>query len=209
MRELGPHKAPVAVFLALFAVPGGCARLRCSPRADAAAGTAASASAAEAASASAAAARASAAAEEARAAEEAAAAARIAARAAATARARELVDDVRWMIAKGVTVNRDKAGEGDVTTKCEALEATRADLGADPDPELVAVLDEGAELCAFDVPLLTASEALDHFRGNPTQASRLLMCNVAEREIAKARSVRPGDPRVLRAAARRAAACTR
>ncbi|MBX3213061.1 MAG: hypothetical protein KF850_13580 [Labilithrix sp.] len=205
MRELGPHKTPVALFLALFPAvarqlraPALLAagrrrrgrRERLRPRRQSAA-AAASASAAAVA----------------RRRRTAAEAAKLAARSAATARARELVDDVRWMVAKGVTMNRDKAGEGDVTTKCDALEATRSGLGDAPDPELVAVLDEGAALCAFDVPLLTASESLDHFRGNPTQASRLLMCNVAEREIAKARAIRPGDPRVLRADARRLGAC--
>ncbi|MBX3209842.1 MAG: hypothetical protein KF764_32720 [Labilithrix sp.] len=111
------------------------------------------------------------------------------------------------MVSKGVSVNRDKAGEGDVTTKCDALDAMRAGAGGDPDADLAAILDEGTSLCAFDVPLLTASEALDHLRGNPTQASRLLMCNVAQREIAKARAVRAGDPRVRSAEGRRATAC--
>ncbi|MDF2697378.1 MAG: hypothetical protein K0S65_5761, partial [Labilithrix sp.] len=97
--------------------------------------------------------------------------------------------------------------EGDVATKCDAVDASRASLGAAPDPELVKVLDEGAALCAFDVPLLTASESLDHLRGTPSQASRLLMCNVAAREIAKARAVRPNDPRVRSADGRRASLC--
>jgi hypothetical protein len=126
---------------------------------------------------------------------------------AAVDRAKQLVADIRWMISKGVTVNPAKAGEGDVATKCDAVESTRAGLGSHPDPELVEILDDGAGLCAFDVPLLTASESLDHLRGSPSQASRLLMCTVATREIAKARAVRPNDPRVRRTEGRRATAC--
>ncbi len=130
-----------------------------------------------------------------------------ASRVAAIARARQLVTDIRWMVTKGVTVNPAKAGEGDVATKCDAVEAARTELGKRPDPELVKALDEGAALCAFDVPLLTASESLDHLRGTPSQASHLLMCTVAEREISKARAVRPNDARVHREDARRATLC--
>jgi hypothetical protein len=139
----------------------------------------------------------------------AAAAAAEASRAAAVEKAKTLVADVRWMVTKGVTMNPAKGGEGDVTTKCDALDTTRAGLGAHPDPELVTVLDEGATLCAFDVPLLTANESLDHLRGTPSQASRLLMCDVAAREIGKARAVHANDMKVHRADARRATLCTK
>lgn len=198
MLERPPNKLPLmSVMLALSASPGMCSKAgRPAPDASAASSAPTTLSATPSSSSSAAAA-----------ASASASAASASARAAAVERAKELVADIRWMIAKGVTVNPAKAGEGDVATKCDGLESMRSSAGGDPD--LLAVLDDGAALCAFDVPLLTASESLDHLRGTPSQASRLLMCSVAEREIAKARAVRPGDPRVRNADARRASTCSK
>lgn len=127
-----------------------------------------------------------------------------AANAAALERAKGILADIRWMVSKGVTVHPSKSGDGDLGTQCDTIAATRNPSAS---AELTAVLDEAKELCAFDVPLLTASEALERHGISPSQASRLLMCSVAEREIAKARQVHAADPRVRRLDARRIEAC--
>lgn len=200
MPERAPKKLPLmSLMLALSVSPGMCSKARRAAGTDAGASSSAAVTVTSAASPAASSSETAAA----------AAAASAAARAAAVERAKRTVDDIRWMISKGVTVNREKAGEGDVATKCDAVESMRASSARDPDPELLKILDEGASLCAFDVPLLTAGESLDHLRGTPSQASRLLMCNVAAREIAKARAVRPNDPRVRSAEARRIATCNK
>lgn len=199
MPERAPRKLPLlSMMFALSVSPGMCSKARRAANADAGTSSPSTATVTSAPSPAASTSETAA-----------AAAASAAARSAAVGRATQAVDDIRWMISKGVTVNREKAGEGDVATKCDAVESMRASSARDPDPEFLKVLDEGASLCAFDVPLLTASESLDHLRGTPSQASRLLMCNVAAREIAKARAVRPNDPRVRSAEARRIATCNK
>jgi hypothetical protein len=124
--------------------------------------------------------------------------------AAALGRARGLLEDIRWMCAHRASVNPAKAGEGDVSSKCDAVERMRSTEIA---PEATHVLDEAAALCAFDVPLLTASEALDHLKFGTSQASKALMCGVARREIDKARAVKARDARIFALDARRANAC--
>jgi hypothetical protein len=69
----------------------------------------------------------------------------------------------------------------------------------------VRTLDEALQLCGFDVPLLVANEALDHLKTSTSQASVRLMCSVSAKEIAKAKAVRPKDPKVLHAEHRRSA----
>jgi hypothetical protein len=118
-----------------------------------------------------------------------------AATAAAIERARRELSDLRWMIAHDVTVNRAKAGDGDASTKCDAALTARKSLRPESEVELKKILDEMSALCAFDVPVVTAIEALDQLRYSPSQASRKLMCEVAARELERARAVRPGDRR--------------
>ena len=119
---------------------------------------------------------------------------------AARERAAALLADIRWMVSKGVTTNPAKAGEGDLASKCDSVEPMRA---AHPDP----ALDEARALCAFDVPLVTANEAIARLHMSPSQASRRLHCDVASREIARARAVKPNDARVRKAEAQRIEAC--
>lgn len=138
-----------------------------------------------------------------------AAVATAAANVAATERARQLVSDLRWLVAHNVTQNPAKAGEGDASTKCSSVQSSQKSLGADPNPELKKLLDEAATLCAFDIPLTTAVEALDQLRFSPSQASRKLMCDVATRELERARTIRPRDPRLRSVSARRKEACPR
>lgn len=171
-------------------------------RAAASASAAAAASAAALAASQAAAASASAAAA-------AAASAQAAANAAAIEKAKNLVADLKWMIAHNVTQNPAKAGEGDASTKCNAVETSQKALTPATDPELKKHIEEAVALCAFDIPLTTAIEALDHLRFTPSQASRRLMCDVALKELEKARAVKPKDTKLRGVDARRKETCLR
>jgi hypothetical protein len=127
--------------------------------------------------------------------------------AAAIERSKRWLGDLRWMVDHKVTVNPDKAGEGDAASKCDAVEEASSGLGNDADAAYRKNLEDAAELCAFDVPLVTAREALDRLAFSPSQASRLLQCNVARREIGIARAKRPNDPRARQLEARRVNLC--
>jgi hypothetical protein len=131
--------------------------------------------------------------------------ARALAEAAARARVLATIEDLKWMVEHHASVNPAKAGEGDISTKCDAVQSELARPIEDPDTR--ALLDGAAALCAFDVPLLQASEALDHLRFGTSQASHALMCNVARVELDKARAVKPRDGKLRALDARRATAC--
>lgn len=120
------------------------------------------------------------------------------------AKAKDLLSDLQWCIAHKATQNPANAGEGDASTECDAVATMRAKT---TDPDVAQALDDAAALCAFDIPLVTANEALDHLRNSTSQASKLLMCTIASKEIAKAKAVKAKDPKVARTDARRASFC--
>jgi len=123
-------------------------------------------------------------------------------------KAKEMLADIQWMVHNGVTVNRKKPGDGDITTKCEAIENMKSSPGHN-DPEMKKAIEDAEALCAFDVPLLTASEALDHLRGMPSQASRILTCDAAKRDLDKARQVKPKDRKLAGLDAKRHHLCNK
>jgi hypothetical protein len=122
-------------------------------------------------------------------------------------RSQQWLDDLRWSVEHKSTVNPKKAGEGDADSKCDAVAAAREGLTDDADPTYQKNLDDAAALCAFDIPLVRAHEALDRLGYTPSQASRLLQCNVSRRELDKARAVKPHDRLLLQLDARRANVC--
>lgn len=128
------------------------------------------------------------------------------ANAAALERAKTDLADVQWMVAHNVTQNPAKP-DGEVASKCEANEVAEAKLTSATPAELRATLDQVKALCAFDVPLVTASEALDQLRNVQSQASRRLSCNVAKTELDKARLAKPRDVKLLRLDVRRESLC--
>jgi hypothetical protein len=118
-------------------------------------------------------------------------------------RANGWLADLKFLLANKVTTSPKLiSGEGDATAICDAANAARPKT---TDPETARTLDEALPLCAFDVPLLVANEALDHLKTSTSQASVRLMCSVSAKEIAKARAVKPKDPKVLHAERRRSA----
>lgn len=115
-------------------------------------------------------------------------------RAAELERAKGWLADLKFLLASKTTTSKEVvSGEGDATAICDAAVAARPKA---TDPELAAVLDECGQLCAFDVPLLVANEALDHLKTSTSQASVRLMCTVSAKEIAKAKALKPKDPKV-------------
>lgn len=118
-------------------------------------------------------------------------------------RAKGWLADLKFLLANKVTTSPKLiSGEGDATAICDAATAARPKT---TDAEIGGVLDETLSLCAFDVPLLVANEALDHLKTSTSQASVRLMCTVSAKEIAKAKAVKPKDPKVLTAERRRSA----
>ena len=105
------------------------------------------------------------------------------------------VADVEGMVKRGVLTNPDKPEE-DAAAKCAAVEDARARVEALADPEAKKVAADARRLCAFEVPVMTADHALKQVTISPSQASRQLMCKYAQKDIDKARAVKPGDRRV-------------
>jgi hypothetical protein len=209
----GLFKALFSVTLIVVATTqlAACSKFKNKSKAAAAASASAAAAAslsAERAQAAAVAAAAAASASAAAAAASASAAAAAAANAAAIERAKQLVADLKWMSAHNVTQNPAKAGEGDASTKCGTAASSRKGLGPTSDPELKKLVDEAMSLCAFEIPIATAAEALDQLRFSPSQASRRLMCDVAARELDRARAVKT-NARLRSVDARRREACLR
>jgi hypothetical protein len=122
---------------------------------------------------------------------------------AALGRAEALVSDVAFCVKHQVMKDPAKTGAPDVVAKCAALDAERPRLAtaeartlAHEAPEIDRMLDEATRLCAVDVPLLAASDALGQAELSPSQASRRMTCGFAEKDLAKARAAAPSDPRV-------------
>lgn len=123
-------------------------------------------------------------------------------------RARTDLGDVQWLVAHNVTSNPART-DGEVASKCDANASAVAKLGPTSPPELRETLEQTQALCAFDVPLVTAKEALDQLGNVQSQASRRLSCNVARTELEKARQVKPRDIKLLRLDARREPLCNK
>jgi len=104
--------------------------------------------------------------------------------------------DVQALVAKQTAKDAARSGEPDAKTKCESIDEARPRLASVASAEVKQVLETAQRVCGFDVPLLTAADALDQLRFPASQASRRLMCNIAEQEIAKARKVKASDRRV-------------
>lgn len=123
-------------------------------------------------------------------------------------RARTDLADVQWLVAHNVTSNPART-DGEVASKCDANASAVAKLGPASAPELRETLEQTRALCAFDVPLVTAKEALDQLANVQSQASRRLSCNVARTELEKARQVKPRDIKLLRLDGRREPLCNK
>lgn len=117
---------------------------------------------------------------------------------AALTQAKVIIGDLEMMVKKGVLTNPDKPEDGDATTKCAALEETRAQLEAlaDADADAKKAAADTKRLCSLEVPILNADHALKQVTISPSQASHKLMCGFASKDIDKARRASASDRRV-------------
>jgi len=128
----------------------------------------------------------------------------VVAREAALKRATLWLAGLKFLVAVKKSNAKEVEGEGDAESICDAVKSARAKA---TDTEVAAKLDESLALCAFDIPLVYANEALDHLATASSQASVRLMCERSGQEIAKAKAVSKTDQRVRIAEARRAGRC--
>lgn len=115
---------------------------------------------------------------------------------AAFTQTKELVADIESLVKKGALTHADRPDEPDATTKCASNEDTRKKLAGAADPEAKKVAADAERLCSLDVPIISADRALKQLAGSSSQASHLLMCGLAQKDIGKARSTKASDPRV-------------
>lgn len=102
---------------------------------------------------------------------------------------------------------KDKPAESDLKSRCEEIETARAQVEKKNDADVKPFVDASKQTCSFDVPLFSANNALDQMRFSASQASKLLVCKVAERDIAKARSLKPNHFKVRSAETRFHSVC--
>ena len=92
-------------------------------------------------------------------------------------------------------VARGRSSESaDAEAKCDELEAPRKALRDETTPEVADLLAEASRVCGFDVPILATREALAQLDRPGSQASVMLSCRVASKQLEKARAAKPGDP---------------
>lgn len=121
--------------------------------------------------------------------------------------AKRTLASIEAIVARSATRDPAHPGDSDVKARCEALEASKPKLAADSDPDTKAYLEKLGRTCSLDVPLLTAADALDQLRFATSQASRRLVCNLAEQDLGKATAHKPDDKRVRALDARYRSAC--
>lgn len=113
---------------------------------------------------------------------------------AALDKAKQQVTDVHALLNHGK--DQPKPAESDLKSRCEEIETVRATVETRTDPDVKPFVESSKQLCSFDVPLYSANTALDQMRFSASQASKLLVCKVAERDIAKARKFKPNSFKV-------------
>ena len=121
-------------------------------------------------------------------------------------KAKAVLASIETSVAKRTMSDPASPGE-DAKMKCATLDEQKAALEKQTDPEAKAVVEKASTLCAFDVPLLAASDVLDQMKNPRSQASKLLFCTSAEREIKQARAVKPNDPQLRKVYGRWVSLC--
>lgn len=124
----------------------------------------------------------------------------------ALARAKQSQGVIEALVARGSLSDPARPG-ADASLSCASFADQKPALEKMTDPEAKTVIETTSKLCAFDVPLLVASDSLNQLDRPRSPSSTLLFCKSAQREIARARSVDPRDVRVRRLERRWAALC--
>lgn len=119
------------------------------------------------------------------------------------------------LLKRGLLTDKTKPGSGDATEKCERIDGVRPRLvllvgrldagtehlptqedGGTVEADLRGLLAASQRACSVDIPLLQAKEALDQATYPSSQASKLLACDLAQREIARARAAKAEERRL-------------
>lgn len=109
------------------------------------------------------------------------------------------VHDVDALVKKGLLTDPAKTGEGDANAQCATFETSRARLETlpDADGELKKLIADTKRLCSLEVPILNCNAALQQASRSPSQASKRLMCGLAQKDFDKARTAKPLDRRIF------------
>jgi len=113
---------------------------------------------------------------------------------AALEKAKQQLTEIQGLLNHGK--DQPKPAESDLKSRCEEVETVRTTVEKRAEPDVKPFVDASKQTCSFDVPLYSANNALDQMRFSASQASKLLVCKVAERDIAKARTLKPNHMKV-------------
>ena len=108
-------------------------------------------------------------------------------------RATQLFEEIEELANKNTLKDPQKPDDPDAQARCASFETLRPKLEKRPEPEVKTMLDSEKRVCGFDVPLLVAEEAIRQLGFSGSQASKQLSCNVASKEIEKARAIKADD----------------
>lgn len=113
---------------------------------------------------------------------------------AALEKAKQQLTEIQGLLNHGK--DQPKPAESDLKSRCEEVETVRTTVEKRTEPDVKPFIDASKQTCSFDVPLFSANTALDQMRFSASQASKLLVCKVAERDLAKARTLKPNHVKV-------------
>ena len=113
---------------------------------------------------------------------------------AALEKAKQQLTEIQALLNHGK--DQPKPAESDLKSRCEEVETVRATVEKRTEPDVKPFVDSSKQVCSFDVPLFSANNALNQMRFSASQASKLLVCKVAERDIGKARALKPNHIKV-------------
>lgn len=113
---------------------------------------------------------------------------------AALEKAKQQLTEIQSLLNHGK--DQPKPAESDLKSRCEEIETVRTTVEKRTEADVKPFVDASKQTCSFDVPLYSANNALDQMRFSASQASKLLVCKVAERDIAKARTLKPNHMKV-------------
>lgn len=125
---------------------------------------------------------------------------------------RALVDRTKANVREvDALVKKDTVAENgvDASQKCATIEEARERIVTlpDADGDLAALVAETRRLCSFEVPVLSANAALKQAGFASSQASHKLVCDLAQKEFAKARAAKPNDRKIFDLGSRLSTTC--
>ncbi len=124
-------------------------------------------------------------------------------------RATQLFEEIDELASKNTLKDPQRPDEPDAQARCASFESLRPKLEKRPEPEVKTMLDAEKRVSGFDVPLLVAEEAIRQLGFSGSQASKQLSCNVASKEIEKARAIKADDLKLRNVESRYRSICSK